>query len=265
MFTVDKLVQPDSIEEAYSLLINNKRATVLGGCAFLKLGSRKIDTAIDLSKLNLDYITEHHDNIEIGAMATFRDLETNDALNKYFNAVIPKSVSNIIGVQFRNVVTVGASVFSKYGFSDLITALLALDTDVELCKGGRMPLEQYLNRPAEKDILTRVFIHKDDRKASYHSLRNSISDFPILNAAVSKIGNDWRIVVGARPTKATLAHKAAAELAKGNLTPDMVKRAAKIAAEELSFGTNMLASAEYRTAMCEVLVTRAVTEVLACK
>ena len=49
-------------------------------------------------------------------MTTLRDLEVSPILNKYFNGVIGNCVKDIIGVQFRNVVTVGASVFSKYGF-----------------------------------------------------------------------------------------------------------------------------------------------------
>ena len=69
-------------------------------------------------------------------MTTLRDLEVNPILNKYFDGVLPKSVRDIIGIQFRNVVTVGGSVFSRYGFSDLIVGLLALETEVELYNGG---------------------------------------------------------------------------------------------------------------------------------
>lgn len=265
MFTIQKLVQPETIEEAYKLLIEKKSNTVIGGSAFLRMGSKRIGTAIDLSKLNLNYIKEYSDYIEIGAMTTFRDIETNNALKEYFNGLLPKSVSNIIGVQFRNVVTVGATVYSKYGFSDFITALLSLDVDVELYETGRISLEEFLNMPYKKDILTRIFIKKNNRKACYKDFRNSISDYPILNVAVSSMDNQWKIVVGARPRGAGIATNASLELSKGSLTNKEIEAAANTASEELAFGSNMRAAGEYRKAICKVLVKRAVMEVLQCK
>ncbi len=265
MFTVMNLVQPETLEEAYSILASRKNNTVLGGCAFLRMTSKKIGTAIELSKLNLDYVKEVGDYIEIGATTNFRELEINELINRYFNGVLGQAVKDIIGVQFRNVVTIGATVFSKYGFSDLIPALLALDTEVELHKGGRMSLQEFLNRPYEKDILTKIFIKKSHRKAVYKSLRNSVSDYPILNVAVSELDNEWTIVVGARPFRARIAKMASEELAKGNLNDEDIDKAAAIAAEELSFGSNMRGSAEYRKAICQVLIKRAIKEVLQCK
>lgn len=265
MFTLVDIAQPQTIEEAYNILTANKSNTVLGGCAFLRLGAAKIKTAIDLSNLNLNAIKELDDKIEIGAMTTFRDIETSLVLNQYFNGVLPRSVSDVIGVQFRNIVTIGATVFSKYGFSDLIPALLALDTEVELCKGGRVPLAEFLDKPSERDILIKVFIKKNKRKAAYHSMRKSASDFPILNVAISNWDHQWLIVVGARPSRAKIAKKASEELSNGNLSIENIENAANMAAEEITFESNMRGTAEYRKAICKVLVKRAITEVLQCK
>lgn len=265
MFTLQNLVQPESIQEAYEIIIKRKSNTVLGGCAFLRMGSKRIGTAVELSKLNLDYIKEFDEYMEIGAMTTFRSLETNLALKENFNGLLTKAVSNIIGVQFRNVVTIGASVYSKYGFSDIITALLALDTEVELYKAGRMSLEEFLDMPYEKDILTRIFIKKNNRKSSYKDFRNSMSDYPILNIAVSNVGMEWKIVVGAKPRRAEIAKNASLELSKENLTDAKIEAAARMASEELVFGSNMRATEEYRKAICKVLIKRAIKEVLECK
>ena len=265
MFTVRDYVQPKGLEEAYQILTNKRNNTILGGCAFLKMGSKKIGTAVDLSNLNLNYIQEENDFIVIGAATTLRELETHPVLNSYFNGVLPKSVGSIIGVQFRNCVQVGASVYSKYGFSDLMTALLALDTEVELFKNGRMPLADFLNRPFEKDILVRIWIKKNNRQAAYLSLRKSASDYAVLNAAVSVLDNQWTIAVGARPRKAAIAVNASAVLSKGNLSGEEIEKAAEQAAEELSFGSNARGSAAYRQAMCKVLVKRGIMEVLECK
>ncbi|OPX85506.1 MAG: Nicotinate dehydrogenase FAD-subunit [Pelotomaculum sp. PtaB.Bin104] len=265
MFSILNLVQPESIEEAYRILADNQKSAVLGGCTFLRLGSQKIETAIDLSKLNLSYIKEHDDAIEIGAMTTFRAVETHPVFIQYFNGVLAAAVGQIMGVQFRNLATVGATVYAKYGFSDLITPLLALDTEVELFKGGRMPLEKFLEGPGGKDILTRIFIRKNQRKAVYQNLRNSSTDFSILNVTASNLEGEWRIVVGARPLKAKIARKASDALSQGELSPEKIEGAAIMAVEELSFGTNMRGTAEYRKAICRVLVKRAVSEVWQCR
>lgn len=262
MFSIDHLVRPETIEEAYEVLVSRKNNAVLGGCAFLRLGSQRIGTAIDLAKLNLNYIKEQAGYIEIGAMATLRDLEINPLLNRHFNGVLPKAAANVIGVQFRNIATVGASVYSKYGFSDIITPLLALDTEVELSKGGRMPLDEFLNRPHERDILTRIFIRKNERSAAFHSLRTSASDYPVLNTAASSFKNQWRIVVGARPSRAAIASAASAELAQGAIDTVSLERISSLAAQELSFGTNGRGTAAYRQSMSRVLIKRAVLEVL---
>lgn len=262
MFTLVDLLQPETIAQAYEVLMEKRNNRILGGCAFLRLGSSRISTGIELSKLNLDYIREQDQYIEIGAMTTFRSLETSPVLQNYFTGVIPKAVSHIIGVQFRNVVTVGASVYAKYGFSDLITALLVLDTEVELYKGGRMPLGQFLEQPYEKDLLTRIWIKKSERCAVYGNLRNSASDFPLVNVAVSCLNQEWRMVAGALPAGAKIAHQASAALTTGNWNLEEV---VSLAAEELVFGSNARATAQYRKAICQVLLTRAIQEVLQCK
>lgn len=265
MFTISNLVQPDNLAEAYQILSDKRNNTILGGCAFLKMGKKWINTGIDLTNLKLNYILEKDGFIEIGAMTSLRDIETHPLLKEYCNGVLPKSVCDIIGVQFRNGVTVGASVYSKYGFSDLITALLSLDTEVELFKAGRMPLTDFLARPKEKDILVRLWIKKTMRQATYLSFRNSTSDYAVLNVAVSKLDNRWTIAVGARPGKATIAVGASAMLAQEGLALETIEEVAQRAAEELSFGTNMRGTAVYRKALCQVLVKRGILEVIQCK
>ncbi|HBP66590.1 MAG TPA: FAD-binding protein, partial [Desulfosporosinus sp.] len=141
--------------------------------------------------------------------------------------------------------------------------LLALETDVELYKGGRMPLVDFLNKPKGKDILVRIWVKIDQCKATYLNLRNSASDYSVLNVAVSKLDDQWTIVVGARPRRATIASRASASLSKGSISETEIEAAAQQAAEELSFGTNMRGTAKYRKALCKVLVKRAIMEVLA--
>lgn len=262
MFTVIDIVQPNTVEEAYSILNKRKTNQVIGGSAFLRMGKKRIGTGVELSNLNLDYIKEDKEYVEIGSMTTFRTLETNSIIKDNFGKILEDSVKDIIGIQFRNVVTVGATVFSKYGFSDLIVALLSLDTEVELYKGGRISLEEFLDRDYEKDLLIKVYIKKENKNASYKSLRNAKSDYPILNVSVSKYGKNFKLCVGARPQKATVVKKASEFLSNNEINESNIDRAIEMASEELTFGSNMRASKDYRKAMSKVLLKRAIMEVI---
>ena len=265
MFTINELLQPSSLEEASAMLTANPETVVLGGCGFLKMGSRRIAKAMDLSRCGLNGIRETETQIELDAMTTLYDIETNPPLNQFFDAILPKAVGNILGVQFRRCATIGASVYSKYGFSDILPALLVLDTEVELMRAGRMQLAEFMDKPVVRDILLRVVIHKDKRHAAYHNLRNASADFPLVNAAVSRHQGQWMIVGGARPGKAMLAAKASQYASEQSIEQMNAVEIAAKAAEELTFGSNNKASAEYRRSMFAVLAERALEEVLACK
>ena len=82
MFTTQNYVVASSLDEAYEL--NQKpKSTVLGGCGWLKMGRRMMSTAIDLSKLGLDQITEQDEYFALGAMVTLRQIETHPGLAAY--------------------------------------------------------------------------------------------------------------------------------------------------------------------------------------
>jgi len=262
MITFGDYVRPKSIEEAYEIFKLKKNATLIGGGCYIRMGNRRIGLAIDLCDAGLNYINEDEDIIEIGAMTTLRQLETSEILYENFGPIIADSVKHIIGVQLRNIATIGATVFSKYGFSDPITALLALDADVVFHNSGRISLEEYLKEEGKRrDILEKIILHKKFDKGAFQSMRNSQVDYAILNAAVSKKDGKYRIAVGARPRTATLAYKAMDYINDTEINEETAMRAGEIASEELVFGSNTRGSAEYRKELCKVLVKRAIMEV----
>ena len=259
MFTIKNYVVVESLEEAYKLN-QSKKANILGGLLWMKMGKKTIQTAIDLSNLGLDKIEEKEDCFEIGAMVTLRDLELNKELNKYFNDAIKNSVKSIVGIQFRNCATIGASIFSRFGFSDPLTCFLALDSYVKLYKGGVVSMRDFVNMPYDNDILEKIIIKKDERKVSYMYHRNISTDFPVLTCAVAKIGNKFEVSVGARPQKAALVLDEKNILSE-NPTDEEVENFSNYVCENLTFGSNMRASKEFRTHLCKVLVRRCINEV----
>ena len=135
MLKIKEIVRPQSLEEAYEL--NQKRTNrILGGMLWMRMSNIQIQKAIDLSGLGLDKIEETEEEFSIGCMVTLRELELHTGLNTCFEGLIRRSVEDIVGVQFRNSATIGGSLFGRFGFSDVLTAFLVLDSYVELYKGG---------------------------------------------------------------------------------------------------------------------------------
>ena len=142
MLRIREYRRVESLEEAYEL--NQKKTNrIIGGGLWMKIGDRNLMTAIDLSGLGLDQISETEDEFVIGCMATLRDLEVHPGLNAYTDGAVKQSVCHIVGVQFRNCATVGGSIYGRFGFSDVLTLFAALDCYVELYKGGNVPIQEF--------------------------------------------------------------------------------------------------------------------------
>lgn len=263
MLTINNYVKAKSLEEAYEM--NQARnARVMGGMLWMRLGNAKIQTMIDLSDLGLDQIEETEHVFRVGAMCTLRQLELHGGLRDMYGDSIAQAVRPIVGVQFRNQATVGGSIYGRFGFSDVLTCLLALDTFVELYDGGTIRLSDFVNRKKDKDILVSVIIRKSSRKLRYSSIRQTKTDFPMLSCAVVTglvHGSEaWYFSIGARPMKAAVLEKDW-KISNG-ITEEQLTIYAKEAAAGFSYGTNMRASAKYRQHLAEVMILRAMWSIL---
>ncbi|MDO0123231.1 FAD binding domain-containing protein [Clostridioides difficile] len=252
MVTIKEYSVPQSLEEAYKILISKKNNVILGGCGFIKLSNKNIGTAIDLKDINLNYIKEDEKNILIGADTSLRSLEIDKTIKNYCSGILSSAVSNIVGVQFRQGARIGASVFSKYGFSDLIPALLVVGAKVRLYNKGILELSEFLDSELSRDILVEVILPKKDAIAVFDSIRKCTGDFSVLNSAMLKENDTYKIAIGARPQKARLVLEASNIL---NKEKD-IDKASIVASKELTYGSNMRASKEYRKDMASALVKR---------
>ena len=255
MITIQKYVRAQSLEEAWQLN-QNKRNRILGGMLWLRLGKGSVNTAIDLCDLGLNTIEETEEAFSIGAMATLRDIEVHQGLNTYANGAIADAVKDIVGVQFRNMATVGGSIWGRFGFSDVLTVFLAMDTYVELYKGGIIPLAEFAQMKYDRDILVRVIVKKTPGAFAYQAMRRQRTDFPVLACAVSKVDGAYRAVLGARPGRAILLTDEEGILANG-ITAESAKAFAAYAAAHTPTQSNLRGSAEYRTHLVRVLTERA--------
>ena len=276
MFYYNQYVRAQSLDEAYELY-QKKPNFVLGGMLWLKMKNKTLGTAIDLCDLGLDQIDEDENEFRIGAYATLRQIETHEALNAYTHGAIAESVRHIVGVQFRNVATVGGSIWGRFGVSDVMTIFRALGAKVQLHKAGIMDLDEFAALPrTTRDVLVSVIVPKNAKGVVYLSQRNQSTDFPVLTCAVANRSGRYVAVIGASPYMAepvwdeegildcladakTDGNAALTDNSESNAKID---KFAGYVAEHIRFGSNIRAGAEYREMICRVLTRRAVTQSL---
>ena len=199
---LNKYISPNTLDEAYEILMAGKRNAILGGGCFTGISTMKKNTGISLDNLSLNYIKEDDNSIFIGSNNSLRDVENNTLVKSIGNGIISKAINSIgVGIQLKNTATFGGSVYSKYGFSDIMPVLLVLDAQLNFYNRGIINIEEYMNMEPEKDILLEVIVEKNKNKGLYFSRRLSKMDIPQLNLAIM-LEDNIKISIGARPRKA---------------------------------------------------------------
>ena len=257
MLTFEKYVRPGTTRQAYELLRENRQATVIGGMMWLRLADRTSPLGIDLSSCGLDKIEETPAGFRIGAMVTLGQLEGHERFQAATCGIFAEAVRDIVGTQFRNLATVGGSLYARMGFSDVVCALLALDTEVELEGAGTMPIIPFVERGARNDVLTHVVVRRHRYRAAFESVRNAATDFSALNAAAACWQGSWHVAVGARPKTATLVTGGERLPLRAEVSPAELDGVCELA-ESLDFGDDLRGTAAWRRAVAPALVRRAV-------
>jgi len=256
---VNEYYRASSLEDAYQKLQSSPKNAILAGGLWMKKMGQSYDTIIDLSKLGLDKIEDKKDEVVVGSMVTQRDFENSKIVSFLYAGAPAFAVREVMGVNFRNLATIGGSIMGRYPFSDVITGLLPYDVELEFYPAQKMSLEEYLNYKGKMNaILVAVHIKKGEGKGFFKKVKTTALDFPIVNIAVAKVNKEYRVVVGARPMVAARSYKAMEYLNNGG--KDFAK-AAELAVEELSFMDNKDASKEYRVDLAKVYVRRGLEEV----
>ena len=243
-----------SLEDAYKLVKESPRNKIVAGGLWLKKGNADVDVLIDLSLLGLDKIEDKKDYVEVGAMVSQRQFEKSELVPQ----MARDAVKSIMGPAFREIATIGGSVYGKFGFSDVVTGLLGYKVDLVFYPENVISLQEYVKKPGFFDgILTHIRIYKEQLKGFFKKVEITALDYPILNVAVTK-GKEYRVVVGSRPLVALRCEKAEAYLNDGGKD---FEKAAQIAVEELKFGDSIATKGEYRKQLALAYVRRGLEEV----
>lgn len=255
---VQNYIRVSSLEEAHELLQKSPRNKILGGGLWLKKGNAEVETLIDLSKLGLDQINDFDNYVEVGAMVTQRTFEKSPLIERIGGGVLCEAVHQILGPAFRETATIGGSVYGKYGFSDVVTALLAFKVELVFYPEQIISLDEYVSKPTfGEGILTHIRIYKSNAKAFFKKVKMTALDYPMLNVCITK-DKEYKIVVGARPLVAKVMSETMEYLKQGGLD---FAHAAEIAAEEAMLSDSINIKQDYRKQLVLTYVKRGLEEV----
>ncbi len=261
---VSEYVKAKSLDEAYELLIENKKNYIIAGGAWIKLSIKTAEKFISLEDLNLGKIVVSDSYIEIGALTTLRQIETNEVIKKLYDGILSQAVSNIMGINIRNIATLGGSVMGKFSFSDIFPVLEVLETKLVFHKQGEVALVDFLSNPKfDKDILVKIRIKNQKGKGFFKKVATTPLDFSILNIACSKANNLIKISVGSTPyiAKPCLLAMNYINSVK-TINEETITKCSNYILEEVKFSNNNRGSKEYREELAKVYVARGIKQVI---
>ena len=282
----DDYLFPASVEEALDMLqAHGGEARIIAGGTDLALqcqrGQNPAKVMVDITRIpGLDRIEEQDGLIYIGAQVTHGQIAASPLIRSKAG-VLAEACGSVGGPQIRNVGTLLGNVVNALPAADGAMALFALDAEVEMAeRSGRRwapiaSLYAGVGRCTVDSCVAMITqlrfspLGKDEAGAFERLAKRRALILPILNtAAVVGLGNGTvqqaRIAIG--PVAPTPFVAAEAGQALVGRAPDdgALGEAAKLAAQAAQPRYSLLrGSAEYRKAMVEVLVRRALTRAVA--
>jgi CO/xanthine dehydrogenase FAD-binding subunit len=282
----DDYLFPQSVDEALDMLqAHDGGARIIAGGTDLALQSQRgrVDARImvDITRIpGLDHIEERDGHIYIGAQVTHTRVAASPSVLAR-GRVLAEACGSVGGPQIRNVGTLVGNVMNALPAADGAIALTALDAEAEVAEpSGRrwMPIgDLYAGVGRSTVDSTRSMVTQlrfpalanQDGSAFERLAKRKALILPILNTGVVlRMGNgavrQAGIAIGPVATTPFVATEAAQLLAERTPDSGTIDEAARLAAQAAQPRYSLLrGSAEYRKAMVEVLVRRALSRAAA--
>ena len=245
--------RPEDLKEAVRLL---KRGRPLGGGTVLTPARRQLESVIDLQDLDLGEISLDSEWIHVGARVRLQQLlESALELPSAFLEVVRHETA----WNLRNVATIGGLVVSADGRSPLLTALTAMDVELEIEPGAeQIDLVTFFDQRTDSShsrLITRInAVHP--KNLAYAQVARSPMDRPLVGACAARYpdGSIGLALGGFGDHPVQLLKR------EREMDPEGV---GVIATKAYADAGDDFASAEYRSEVAAVLVKRVVKEVLA--
>jgi aerobic carbon-monoxide dehydrogenase medium subunit len=271
---------PQTVDEAISLLSQNKDAKLLAGghslLPLMKLRLAHPRMLVDIGRIKeLSGIRELGDSIALGAMTTHSHVQWSEVVREHC-PVMSHAASLIGDMQVRNRGTIGGSLAHSDPAADYPAVILALGAEIDAVgpKGKRtIKAEDFftalLTTALNSDeIITEVRVlktSKHDVGAAYEEMPHPASRYAVVGVAVwlkmegGKVG-DVRVGITGASDHAIRASKMENALKGNALNHELEVSASDLAADGLTCLSDNYASSDYRAHLVRVYARRALTK-----
>lgn len=269
--------------EACALLARyGERAHVLAGGTDLMVAVNqrriRLETVVFIGRAGLDYIRCEESFLKIGATTTHTEIAGSTIVREKA-PLLSEAVRTIGSPAIRNAGTIGGNIANASPGADGSVSLLALGAKVKLVsvRGERIvdlarffiDIGRTVLEPNE--LLTEVIVPTEGAASRWiwHKIgqrKASVCAIVSLAIAIELDGrtcNQVRIALGTVAPTPFLARQACALLEGQTLTRALIEDAARAASEALPGRDGLRASAWYRRRICEVLIKRFFSDLLA--
>jgi carbon-monoxide dehydrogenase medium subunit len=269
--------EPRTVMEATELLSTyGEKARILAGGIDLipRMRKREIETecVVNIQKIpGLEHIEiNEKGEITFGAMARLRSIETSETIqNKY--PILYEAIHQITSVQAKFMGTAVGNLCVATPASDIATSLFAFAAQLKItgAKGERIePIEKFyvdyrLTSLKRGEMVTGVLLPQPSpgTGTAFLNLVRTHADIAKISVAASivvrnGVCREARLAIGAAAPTVLRAQNAEALLMGQRMTPQVINKAAEIAAGETRPITDLRSTAEYRREMAKVLVRR---------
>ncbi len=277
-------VKPGCIQEALEFLKSRGQGKALayaGGTDVIPLIKSRALSApeilVDLKGLpDMDAISyDEKDGLKIGALASIWDVAHSPVVKDHY-PILAQAAHSIASVHIQNRGTIVGNICNAVPSADSAPALLCLGARI-VCTGGtgdrETDLKDFFTGPRKTalgsdQLVTEIRVPPPVGKGVYIKLSpRSRMDLAVVGVAAlveADGGNfkDARIGLGAVAPTPLRALKAESVLVGNSINAKAIQEAARLAAQEASPIDDHRASAEYRRLMVEVLVKRALEQVV---
>jgi len=282
LFRPKEYFRPATIFEAVSLLAKYKAKSriIAGGTDVLVMKPTECEYLIDITRLPLDYIETDKNGLRMGALTTFRSIESSEALENGGYKLLKEAAHKMGSTPIRNVATVGGNISNALPSTEICPALVAHDSKVKIVGLSRekvILLEEFFIGVRKTvlrsdELLTEIQAPKTPpfTGTSFIKIGRTAEDISMVNAAVRvTLGNDRvckevRIVLGGGVGPTLIRSKRAESLLEGErVGEDLIQKAAVEASEgccprSVSFRGSPL----YKIEISKILVKRALKQAL---
>jgi len=248
--------RPKSLEEAVELLKQPSSVVVAGGTAFS--GKPQAEQLVDLTALNLSYVSEKEDGFHVGAATTISELEKS-TVAKMAGGFLHQACSLLADTPLRNMITVGGNIACRHVWAHLPPVLMALDSKVLISgkKERKANIEDVVsNGLGQGEFIREVIIPKKSGRGVFKKFALTRTDYAAVIVAVYSDESELRIAVGglAQPLRLKELEKSGNG---GRVNPEQIGKAV----DRITPAFHPLLSADHRKEVLKVLLKRALQEV----